>query len=197
MPPFSFFNLWTTVLLPASLPPLLWGNFYYHPTPETPLLDSSFLLDTNSLLNLARNKAGRTHFFSWLMLSEPYNITEYILPLCSSQNMNFENGTLNAYLHFQRHITLSCSLHNFIYSLETKRKQVRGLHQKRCPFLQRGLECKSRKSRNTWNNKNVWLCNTKWSMAKANRVLPRECIRHSKHPLPTTQETTLHRDITR
>ena len=29
------------------------------------------------------------------------------------------------------------------------------------------------------------------------RVLPRECTGHSKHPLPTTQEKTLHRDITR
>ena len=28
-------------------------------------------------------------------------------------------------------------------------------------------------------------------------VLPRECIGHSKHPLPTTQENTLHMDITR
>ena len=28
-------------------------------------------------------------------------------------------------------------------------------------------------------------------------VLPRECIGHSKHPLPTTQEMTLHMDITR
>ena len=28
--------------------------------------------------------------------------------------------------------------------------------------------------------------------AKANRVLPRECIGHSKHPLPTTQDC-LHR----
>ena len=36
-----------------------------------------------------------------------------------------------------------------------------------------------------------------WSMAKANRVLPRECTGHSKHPLPTTQEKTLHMDITR
>ena len=27
-------------------------------------------------------------------------------------------------------------------------------------------------------------------------VLPRECTDHSKHPLPTTQETTLHKDIT-
>ena len=32
--------------------------------------------------------------------------------------------------------------------------------------------------------------------AKANRVLPRECTGHSKYPLPTTQETTLHMDIT-
>ena len=29
------------------------------------------------------------------------------------------------------------------------------------------------------------------------RVLPREHICHSKHPLPTTQEMTLHKDITR
>ena len=27
--------------------------------------------------------------------------------------------------------------------------------------------------------------------------LPRECTGHSKHPLPTTQEKTLHMDITR
>ena len=32
---------------------------------------------------------------------------------------------------------------------------------------------------------------------KANRVLPTECTGHSKHPLPTTQEKTLHMDITR
>ena len=30
-----------------------------------------------------------------------------------------------------------------------------------------------------------------------NRVFPRECIGHSKHPLPTTQDKTLHMDITR
>ena len=34
-------------------------------------------------------------------------------------------------------------------------------------------------------------------MAKANRVLPRERTGHTKHPLPTTQEKTLHMDITR
>ena len=59
--------------------------------------------------------------------------------------------------------------------------------QKRYPFHYRGLECKSRKSRNTWSNKQIWPWNTKWSRAKTNRVLPRKCTGHSKHPLPTTQ----------
>ena len=35
------------------------------------------------------------------------------------------------------------------------------------------------------------------SRAKTNRVLPRKCTGHNKHPLPTTQEKTLHMDITR
>ena len=69
--------------------------------------------------------------------------------------------------------------------------------QKRCPFHYRGLECKSRKSRDTWSNRQIWPWSTKQSRSKANRVLPRECIGHSKHPLPTTQEKTLHMDITR
>ena len=64
-------------------------------------------------------------------------------------------------------------------------------------FHYRGLECKSRKSRNTWCNRQIWPWNTEWSRAKANRVLPRECTGHSKRPLPTTQEKTLHMDITR
>ena len=69
--------------------------------------------------------------------------------------------------------------------------------QKRCPFHYRGLECKSRKSRNTWRNTQIWPWNEEWSRAKTNRVLPRKCSGHSKHPLPTTQEKTLHMDITR
>ena len=32
---------------------------------------------------------------------------------------------------------------------------------------------------------------------RANRVLPRECTGQSKLPLPTTQEKTIHLDITR
>ena len=47
------------------------------------------------------------------------------------------------------------------------------------------------------NNRQVWPWITKWSRAKANRVLSREHAGHSRHPLPTTQEMTLHMDITR
>ena len=47
--------------------------------------------------------------------------------------------------------------------------------RKRCPFHYRGLECKSRKSRNTWRNRQIWPWNAEWSRAKTNRVLPRKC----------------------
>ena len=62
--------------------------------------------------------------------------------------------------------------------------------QKRCPLCYRGLECKRRKSRNTWSN-------------RQNRVVQKltvfsiEHTGHSKHPLPTAQEKFLHMDITR
>ena len=69
--------------------------------------------------------------------------------------------------------------------------------QKICPFHYRGLECISRKSRNTWGNRQIWPWNMGWSRAKAHRVLPREHTGHSKHPLPTTQKKALHMDITR
>ena len=69
--------------------------------------------------------------------------------------------------------------------------------KKRCPFHYRGLECKSRKSRNTWSNRQIWPWNAEWSRAKTDRVFPRKCTGHSKHPPPTTQEKTLHMDITR
>ena len=68
---------------------------------------------------------------------------------------------------------------------------------KRCPFHFRGLECKSRKSRNTLSNRQIWPWSTEWSRAKANRVLPREHTGHSKHPFPKTQEKILHMVITR
>ena len=51
-------------------------------------------------------------------------------------------------------------------------------------------------SRDTWSNRQILPWSTKWSRAKASRVLPREHTGHSKHPLLTTQEKTLHMDIT-
>ena len=30
------------------------------------------------------------------------------------------------------------------------------IKKKKCPFHSRGLECKSRKSRNTWSNRQIW-----------------------------------------
>ena len=53
----------------------------------------------------------------------------------------------------------------------------------------------TRKSRNTWSNRQIWPWVTEQSRAKANTVLPRECTGHNKHPLATTQEMTLHMDI--
>ena len=38
--------------------------------------------------------------------------------------------------------------------------------KKRCPFHYKGLECKSRKSINTWSNRQIWPWSTEWSRAK-------------------------------
>ena len=60
--------------------------------------------------------------------------------------------------------------------------------KKRHPFHYRVLECKSRKSRNTWSNRQIWPWSMERSRAKANRVLPREHTGNVIHPLPTTRE---------
>ena len=65
-----------------------------------------------------------------------------------------------------------------------------------CPFHHRGLECKSRKSRDTWNNRQVWPWSTKWNRAKANRVLPRE-RKVIANTLFQQHKRRLHMDITR
>ena len=67
--------------------------------------------------------------------------------------------------------------------------------RKRCPYCKE-LESKSRKSRDTWSNRQVWPWSTEWSRSKANRGLPREGTGHSKHPLQTTEKTTLQMDFT-
>ena len=59
-------------------------------------------------------------------------------------------------------------------------------------FHYMGLECKRRKSRNTWSNRQIWPWSKKQSRSKANRVLPRECTSHSKHPPPVGREEFTH-----
>ena len=61
--------------------------------------------------------------------------------------------------------------------------------QKRCPFHYRGLECKSRKSRNTRSNRQIWL----GVQNEAGQRLTEFCqedtlVVANKHLLPTTQE---------
>ena len=81
-----------------------------------------------------------------------------------------------------------------ISSMKTRRPS-RTNPKKRCPFHHWGLECKSRKSRDTWSSRRVWPWRTKGSRAKAAWILPREFIGHSKYPFSTTQQMTLHMDI--
>ena len=76
-------------------------------------------------------------------------------------------------------------------------QEMRKMPPKSCPFHYRVPEFKSRKSRDTWSNRQIWPWSTKQSRSKANRVFPIESTGHSKHPLPTTQEKALHTDITR
>ena len=65
--------------------------------------------------------------------------------------------------------------------------------QIRCLFHYRGLECKSRKSRTTWSNRQIWPWTTEWSRAKANRVLPRKHTGHSNPPSSNnTREDSTH-----
>ena len=85
---------------------------------------------------------------------------------------------------------------NWSWLILWRRKRPPGTSTKKRSF-HRELEYKSKKSRDTWSNRQVWPWSTKWSRAKTNRVLPRERTSHGKYSLPTTQETTLHMNITR
>ena len=69
--------------------------------------------------------------------------------------------------------------------------------KKRCIFHHRGLECKRRKWRDTWSNRQLWPWCTEWNRAKAKRVWPREHTGHRKHPFPTTWKIIVHMDITK
>ena len=65
------------------------------------------------------------------------------------------------------------------------------------PLHHRGLECKSRKSRDTWSIGKFGPGVQNEAGQRITEFCPEnEHTGHSKHPLPTTQEKTLHMDIT-
>ena len=43
-----------------------------------------------------------------------------------------------------------------IWTIQQWPQDWKSCEKKRCPFHYRGLECKSRKSRNTWSNRQIW-----------------------------------------
>ena len=66
------------------------------------------------------------------------------------------------------------------------------LTQKRCPFHHRGLECKSRKSRGTWSNRQAWPWSTEWIRAKANSVFKRICCSYQTLSSSNTRDDSTH-----
>ena len=64
-------------------------------------------------------------------------------------------------------------------------------------FSLQGTWMQKEEVKKTWSKRQIWLWSTQWSRAEASSILPRERTGHSKHRLPTTQEKTLHMDITR
>ena len=57
---------------------------------------------------------------------------------------------------------------------------------KSSPFHYRGLECKSRKSRNTWSNRQIWPWSTEWSRSKVNSFAKRT---HWSYQTPSSNNT--------
>ena len=68
--------------------------------------------------------------------------------------------------------------------------------QKRCPFHQRGLECKSRKSRDNCITGKFGL-GVQSEAGQKLTVLSREHVSNSKYPFSETQEMTLHMDLSK
>ena len=67
---------------------------------------------------------------------------------------------------------------------------------KRCPFHYRGLECKSRKLRNTWSNRQIW----PWSTDEAGQRLIELFLENAlviANTLFQLHKRRLHMDITR
>ena len=70
------------------------------------------------------------------------------------------------------------------------------IKKKKCSFHYRGLECRRRKSRATWSNRQIWPWSTNWSRANLTELC-QEIALVIANTLFQQHETTPHMDITR
>ena len=119
-----------------------------------------------SFLNASKSRVSRSH---WGPASLQVNTKSLVRHLCSfpRQNIQYHN---NPSLCPNQWCWRSWSR----MVLWRPPRPSRNNTQKRCPFHYRGLECKNRKSRDTWNNRHIWPWSKEWSRAKANRVFCQE-----------------------
>ena len=73
-------------------------------------------------------------------------------------------------------------------------KPFRTNTQKSYPFHYRGLECKSRKSRNTWSNRQIWPWNAEWSKAKTKVIANTFFQQHKRRLYTWTSPDGQHRN---
>ena len=93
-------------------------------------------------------------------------------------------------------VAQSMGLQRVGHELVTEQQHLLELTPKRCPFHNRGLECKSRKSRDTWNKKQIWRGVQNEAEQRLTDLL-RKHAGYSKLPFPKNQEMILQMNITR
>ena len=93
-------------------------------------------------------------------------------------------------------VAQSMGLQRVGHELVTEQQHLLELTPKRCPFHNRGLECKSRKSRDTWNKKQIWRGVQNEAEQRLTDLL-RKPAGYSKLPFPKNQEMILQMNITR
>ena len=91
--------------------------------------------------------------------------------LKSSTWMQSQNDRMSS-VHFQCKLFNMIIIRDYAPTTDTKQAEVEWFYgdpqdllkltpKERCPFHHRKLECKSRKSRDTWSNRHVWPWSTK------------------------------------
>ena len=110
-------------------------------------------------------EAGQVVWYSHLLQNFPQFIVIHAVLGC-----NFKNDRMIS-AHFQGKPFNIRVIQDYSLTSNAKEAEVEWFYEdlhdfleltpkKRCPFHYRGLECKSRKSRNTWSNRQIWPWNT-------------------------------------